>query len=150
AQAGVVFSPQPQVKVVDQFGTLRDTDSSTVVTATRLGGSGTLQGTLTRTATFGVASYTNLSHNVTGQITIQFTATGLASVTSSPILVGPGPATKLVFTTQPGSASAGFPFGIQPVVKSQDQFGNNSAVGLPASRTLAVTLTAGTGPLIGT
>src|SRR2546426_957613 len=84
AMAGVLFSTQPKVKVVDQFGTLRDTDSSTVVTAARLGGSGTLQGTLTRTAALGVASYTNLSHNVTGEITIQFAATGLASVTSSP------------------------------------------------------------------
>src|SRR6266567_6882925 len=71
ATAGVVFSPQPQVKVVDQFGTLRDTDNSTVVTAVRLGGSGTLQGTLTRTSALGVATYTNLSHTVTGTITIQ-------------------------------------------------------------------------------
>src|SRR2546425_3043516 len=150
ASAGVVFSPQPQVRVVDQFGTLRDTDSTTVVTAVRLGGSGTLQGTLTRTAVFGVASYTNLSHNVTGDITIQFTATNLVSVTSSPITVGPGPANRLIFTTQPGSASAGYPFGIQPVVKSQDQFGNNSTAGLPASRNVTLTLTAGTGPLLGT
>src|SRR3989441_3045162 len=150
ASAGVVFSPQPQVKVVDQFGTLRDTDSTTVVTAVRLGGSGTLQGTLTRTAVFGVASYTNLSHNVTGDITIQFTATNLVSVTSSPITVGSGPANRLIFTTQPGSASAGYPFGIQPVVKSQDQFGNNSTAGLPASRNVTLTLTAGTGPLLGT
>src|SRR5580765_1836295 len=149
AMAGVPFSTQPKVKVLDQFSTLRDTDSSTVVTAARLGGSGTLQGTLTRTAVFGVASYTNLSHNVTGPITIQFTATGLASVTSSPIVVGPGPANQLVFTTQPGSASAGFPFGIQPVLKSRDQFGNDSSAGLPAIRNVTVTLSAGTGPLSG-
>src|SRR5213593_3242684 len=150
ATAGVVFSPQPKVKVVDQFGTLRDTDSSTVVTAVRLGGSGTLQGTLARTSALGVASYTDLSHIVTGTISIQFTATNLVSVTSSPIVVGPGPANRLVFTTQPGSASAGYPFGIQPVIKSQDQFGNNSTAGLPASRSVTVTLTAGTGPLLGT
>src|SRR5206468_140554 len=42
------------------------------------------------------------------------------------------------------------PFGIQPVVKSQDQFGNNSTAGLPASRNVTVTLSAGTGPLTGT
>src|SRR5439155_7718578 len=149
AMAGALFSPQPKVKVVDQFGTLRNTDTTTVVTAARLGGSGTLLGTLARTAAFGVASYTNLSHNVTGDITIQFTATNLVSVTSSPITVGPGPANRLVFTTQPGSASAGYPFGIQPVLRSQDQFGNNSTGGLPASRNVTVTLTAGTGPLSG-
>src|SRR5262245_21211857 len=150
AMAGVLFSPQPKVNVVDQFGTLRDTDSSTVVTAARLAGSGTLQGTLTRTAVFGTASYTNLSHNVTGEITLEFASSGLVSVTSSPILVGPGPANRLAFTTQPGSASTGYPFGIQPVIKSQDQFGNNSTAGLPANRNVTVTLTAGTGPLLGT
>jgi len=119
AMAGALFSPQPKVKVVEQFGNVRDADNSTVVTAARLAGSGTLQGTLARTAVSGVASYTDLSHNVTDTITIQFTATNLISVTSSPIVVGPGPATRLVFATQPGSASAGFPFGISRVVKSQ-------------------------------
>ena len=78
-----------------KFGNVRDADNSTVVTAARLAGSGTLQGTLARTAVSGVASYTDLSHNVTDTITIQFTATNLISVTSSPIVVGPGPATRL-------------------------------------------------------
>jgi len=55
-------------------------------------------------------------------------------VTSDPIVVGPGIANRLVFTTQPGSATAGAPFGVQPVIKSRDQFDNDSVVGLPASR----------------
>src|SRR6185503_2844186 len=37
-----------------------------------------------------------------------------------------------------------------PVLKSRDQFGNDSVVGLPASRSVAVALTSGTGPLLGT
>src|SRR5439155_25485072 len=57
AMAGVLFSTQPQVLVVDQFSNSRDLDSTTVVTAARAAGSGTLQGSLTRTAAFGVASY---------------------------------------------------------------------------------------------
>src|SRR5439155_27413 len=76
-------------------------------------------------------------------------STNLSGVTSDPIVVGPGTANRLVFTTQPGSASAGYPFGIQPVVKSQDQFGNISAVGLPASQNVTVTLSSGTGTLSG-
>jgi len=71
--AGAPFSPQPQLNVVDQFGNLRNLDNTTVVTAARAGGSGTLLGTLKRTALFGVASYTNLSMNVAGTITIQWT-----------------------------------------------------------------------------
>jgi len=61
-----------------------------------------------------------------------------------------GAAAKVVFTTQPGSANAGSIFSVQPVVKSQDQFGNNSSSGLPASLNVTVTLTSGTGPLQGT
>src|SRR5205814_9137491 len=57
---------------------------------------------------------------------------------------------KLGFATQPGSATAGALFGVQPVVKTQDQFGNNSTSGLAASLLVTTTLSAGTGPLQGT
>src|SRR5207249_4054230 len=53
------------------------------------------------------------------------------------------------FTTQPGNATAGSVFGTQPVVRSQDAFGNNSAVGLPASLNVNVSLTSGAGALQG-
>src|SRR5258708_5181392 len=56
----------------------------------------------------------------------------------------------LVFTTQPGNATAGSIFGTQPVVKSQDLFGNNSTVGLPSSLSLSLSLNQGSGPLQGT
>src|SRR5262249_16532162 len=42
ATAGVPFAQQPVVRVEDQFGNLRSSDNSTVVTAARNGGSGTL------------------------------------------------------------------------------------------------------------
>jgi hypothetical protein len=64
--------------------------------------------------------------------------------------IAPGPVAKLEFTTQPGLAASGTPFGQQPVVKSQDQFGNDSTVGLPASLIVTITLTNSTGPLLGT
>jgi hypothetical protein len=55
----VSFAQQPILQVLDQFGTVRSTangvSDSTVVTAARSAGSGTLQGTLTATATNGVA-----------------------------------------------------------------------------------------------
>ena len=150
ATVGALFVPQPQVKVVDQFGNLRNLDNTTVVTAARAAGTGTLQGTLTRTAVFGVASYTNLSMNVAGTITIQFTAANLASATSDAIVVGPALADRLVFTTQPGSVSAGTPFGVQPVIRTQDRLGNFTTFGLANHQAVTLTLTSGNGTLLGT
>src|SRR5437867_1588040 len=61
-----------------------------------------------------------------------------------------GAVVRLGFTTQPGSATAGAVFGVQPVVQTQDQFGNNSITGLGATVNVAVSLTSGAGPLQGT
>jgi hypothetical protein len=149
AAAGIIFARQPDLSTYDQFGVWCYVDYSTVVTATRLGGNGTLQGTTTEQALGGEAAFSDLSHNVANTITILFTAPGLTSVTSDPIVVGPGTANKLAFSTQPASAASGFPFGVQPVVKSQDQFGNLSTVGLPAHQIVTMTLTSGVGPLLG-
>jgi hypothetical protein len=82
--------------------------------------------------------------NATGHVLTALTA-GSPTVT-----VNAGTATKLVFSTQPGNATAGAPFGQQPVVKTQDSVGNNSMAGLPAHLDVTVTLSAGTGPLQGT
>src|SRR4029434_2558399 len=65
--AGVPFAQQPVLQVRDQFGNLRSTangvTNSTVVTAARGNGSGTLQGTLTASTIDGVATFTDLAHN---------------------------------------------------------------------------------------
>jgi glucose/arabinose dehydrogenase len=42
------------------------------------------------------------------------------------------------------------PFSQQPILRTKDPFGNNSAVGLPATLTVTVSLSAGNGPLAGT
>ena len=60
-----------------------------------------------------------------------------------------GAASKLAFTTQPGSAVYGSALSTQPVVVSQDQFGNPSTSGLGVSKTVTLTLTSGTGTLQG-
>src|SRR6266571_304611 len=149
ATAGVIFSPQPEVDTYDQFGNWCSQDYSTVIVATRGDGTGTLQGSTTQTAFLGDVTYSDLSFNVANTNTIVFSASGLTSVTSDPIVVGPGPATRLAFTTQPGSALSGSPFTTQPVVNSQDEFGNNSSVGLPAQQIVTLTLSSGAGPLLG-
>src|SRR5207249_3607971 len=82
ATAGVVFAPQPAIRIEDQFGNLRSSHSSSVGTAARAAGSGTLQGTINLTAANGIVTFTNLSHTVATNITIQFTSGTLTSATS--------------------------------------------------------------------
>ena len=64
-------------------------NNSTVVTATRSAGSGTLQGTTNITAVGGLVTFTNLSHNIATNISINFTSTGLTNAVSDPIAVSP-------------------------------------------------------------
>ena len=101
ATAGVTFAQQPVVRLEDSFGNLISTDSSTVVTASRAGGAGALQGTLTATASNGVASFANLSHQVATNITIQFTSGSLSSATSSNVTVNAAAASRLTVLQQP-------------------------------------------------
>ncbi len=105
ATAGVTFAQQPVLRVEDGFGNLIVSDSSTVVSASRNGGAGTLQGTLTATAVNGLIAFTDLSHKVANTITIDFSAPGLSGVTSANLLVGSGPFVGLQLLA-PGEASA--------------------------------------------
>ncbi|MGZ5567949.1 MAG: beta strand repeat-containing protein, partial [Limisphaerales bacterium] len=150
ATSGVAFAQQPVVILEDAYGNLISDDNSTVVTATRNSGAGTLQGTLNVTVSSGVATFTDLAHNVAGNITITFSSGSLASATSSSVAVSPAAADHLVFVSQAGSATAGSVFGSQPSLVSEDQFGNASTVGLPTNLDVTVTLSAGSGPLQGT
>jgi hypothetical protein len=60
-----------------------------------------------------------------------------------------GPATQLIWTTQPGLATNGVPFGQQPVLQTADPYGNPTTNGLPATLIVTVTQSAGNGPLSG-
>jgi glucosylceramidase len=61
----------------------------------------------------------------------------------------PGPATQLIWTTQPGLATNGWPFAQQPVLQTADQSGVPSTNALPDSLNVVITPSAGTGPLLG-
>ena len=111
ANAGVPFAQQPALEVRDQFGNLRTSDNSTVLTAARLAGSGTLQGTTSMTAAYGIVTFTNLSHTVATNITVNFTSGGLTNaISSSVIVVYPYTFSKLQLlvpgeTAAPGTAT---------------------------------------------
>src|SRR5262249_51638963 len=92
ATAGVGVCQQLVVRLEDAYGNLISSDNSTVVMAARSAGSGTLQGTLTATTVSGVATFTNLSHNVATNITIQFTSGALVNATSGTVAVSPAAA----------------------------------------------------------
>ncbi len=87
--------------------------------------------------------------NTAGTPTITGALGGLTSATQIET-VTPASVSKMAFTTSPGSAVAGSIFGVQPVIRTQDQFNNNSTVGLGINRTVTLTLTTGTGSLQGT
>jgi hypothetical protein len=150
ATAGVTFAQQPVIRVEDAAGNLLTNNSTTVVTATRSAGSGTLQGTISRTAVNGLVSFTDLAHNVAGNVTISFTSGSLTGTTSTAIAVSPAAATQLAFITQPANGTYGSTLTTQPVLRSRDQFGNDSTIGLAANMGVTVALSAGTGPLLGT
>src|SRR5207249_4173252 len=121
ATAGVVFGQQPVVRIEDAFGNLIGSDNSTVVTASRSAGSGSLQGTTSRTALNGIVSFTNLSHTVAANITIDFASIPLTGATSSNIVVSAAAASRLTIQTQPSAtATAGVAFSQQPVVRIED------------------------------
>src|SRR6185436_9095959 len=72
AAAGVTFSPQPVIRIEDQFGNLRTSDNTALVTASRGTGTASLQGTTTIKASGGLVTFTNLSYNLAETITLGF------------------------------------------------------------------------------
>jgi len=155
AAVGEVLSPAIVLRVLDQFGTLRSSanglaDNSTVVTAAINGGGAELQGTTNTTAANGVVTFNNLFCNQAGIFSLSFASPGVTTLVSDPIQIGAGPPTQLVFTTQPGPTEYGQPLTPQPVLALQDNLGNNSSTGLPASQLVTITLSSGDGTLLGT
>ncbi len=108
----------------------------------------------------GILTFSGMKVVPTGTTTssgeITMTAGTVTGVTNGVTSFGtlstvPGVATKLTFTTQPSATSTyGSPLVVSPVVKTQDQFGNNSTSGLASSRTVTLSLSSGTGAIVGT
>lgn len=86
----------------------------------------------------------------TQSITASNMAAGSFSGAQSGIVVSPAPADRLAFSVQPGAGTYGSLPNPQPVVVSQDVYGNTSTVGLGASKVVTVALTSGSGSLMGT
>ncbi len=125
AAAGVPFTTTPVVYEEDQYGNLETTDSGTLITVLLASGSGPLQGPTTVMVSGGVAEFSGLSDDRLETIALAFKVGILLTPPTNPIVVGPGPAAKLVVQAQPSAtATAGLPFATQPVIVEEDQFGN--------------------------
>ncbi len=158
-----VLSQQPPASVTAGTGfglTVQADDSSgdldssfngtvTVALASNPGGA-TLGGTLSVTASNGVATFSALTlTQAASGYTLVATSSGITSATTNAITVIATTASQLVIGTQPSAtATAGQAFGAQPVVEEEDQYGNLETS--DNSTVVTATLESGTGPLEGT
>jgi hypothetical protein len=146
---GVALAPQPSVAVQNANGG-SPTGTSPVAVTLALGanpGGATLTctGGLTKTTQNNVAAFNGCKLDKLGVgYTLIATATGLTQAQSAPFTIGGGPATKLVFTAQPGASTALQAFATQPVVAITDAGGNVVTTG--AASTKDVTLSLGVNP----
>jgi hypothetical protein len=97
----------------------------------------TLGGSKTRTATDGVATFSDLRLPMAGSYTLSATATGLAGAVSPSFTISAGAATHLMFTMQPTTVEVRNTFTAEVTVED--------AIGNPVNGTDMVTLTASSG-----
>ena len=149
--AGAAITPALTVWVLDQFGNLVTSDSSSVTAAigTNPGG-GTLSGTLTISASGGIATFSTLSINKVGTgYTLSASDGGLISATSSNFNIIPAGATHLAFVVNPSNTVAGVVISPSVTVQLLDPF-NNQATTSSATVTVAIGTNPGGGNLTGT
>ncbi len=123
--AGVVLAQQPVVKMVDIYGNTVTSFSGNELVASRGTGTGTLQGDVDVNFSAGIATFTNLSHQVADDITINFNVSGYSQLGSATITVDPASASALSFTVSPPNGEKNVPLTPNPSVQIVDAFGNN-------------------------
>jgi hypothetical protein len=140
--AGNAISPSITVDVENIGNTIVGTDNSTVTLGISTQTStGTLSGTLTAQAVNGVATFSNVVLNTSGNYTFSATDGTLTAATSGTFSIAAANASQLVFVAHPGSASANTVISPAIVVDVEDQFGN-----IVAGNTTSVTISKATGP----
>jgi hypothetical protein len=111
-------------------------------------GPGTLLGSLDVTDSDGVATFANLADDSAGSIALKLTASGLAGISTSSVVVTPAAPAKLVIQAQPSAnVTAGLSFAVPPIIGEEDQYGNVETT--DSTTVITVTQATGSGPLIG-
>ncbi|MGH7613704.1 MAG: beta strand repeat-containing protein, partial [Gemmatimonadales bacterium] len=153
ATALAAIAPQVEIKAVDALGntaTAFTEDVTVVITAGSGTGGATLNGTTTATVANGrlvngVASFNNLSIDLPSTTTpysLDANSASLGPVTSNSFDITPAASSRLVFTTQPGTTTAGLSISPSVVLTAQDAVGT-TLTGFTGDVT--VTITSGTG-----
>src|SRR5262249_44736083 len=151
AVAGVSISPAVTVLVLDQFNNLVTTDSSSVTMAigTNAGG-GTLSGTLSKAASGGIATFSDLSIDKTGTgYTLTASVGSLSWASSGTFNVPPAVPPRRSSDLQPSNAVAGVSISPAITVQVLDQF-NNLVTFDSSNVTVAIGTNPGGGTLSGT
>jgi hypothetical protein len=138
--AGAAVTPAIVVDVEDQFGNIVTTDNSSVTLSVNTG-PGTLSGTVTVTASNGIATFSNVELNTAGSYTLAAKDGSLTSATSNSFTVSSAAATKLAFSVQPSNVTAGVAVSPSIVVDVENSSGN-----LVTTDSSNVTLSIGSGP----
>src|SRR5208337_4150743 len=144
--AGSTISPAVTVDVEDQYNNLVTTDASSVTLSVHIG-SGSLNGTLTESASGGIATFSNLSINTADNYTLSANDGSLTGATSGSFTISPAAAAKVVYAQQPTSTTAGSTISPAVTLDVEDQYGN-LVTGDASSVTLSVH--SGSGSLNGT
>ena len=126
AASGTAFSVQPSIQLRDAGGSAV-AQAGVQVSVAITGGSGALVGASTATTnSSGIATFAGLGIAGTiGFYTLTFSAPGLTSVVSGPILLSHGAAAQLVIIQQPGNGISGAPLNPQPSIQLRDAQGND-------------------------
>ena len=127
--AGQALSPAIQVEIQDADGkritSSRDAVTIAIATNPSIGGAGTLIGTLTVNAIDGVASFTGVSIQKTGQgYTLSATAASLTNATSAAFDISPAAPAKLTYSGQPSSVHGNVAINPAVAVIITDQYDN--------------------------
>ena len=115
--AGTALSTQPVLAVRDAYNNIRTNDNTTKVTFSAINGLGYLNGTLTQTASSGLATFSGLSYNVGDTMNILAANTTLfnshttdadfnAGTKSGVVVTGTGDASSVILS------SMGYPAGV--------------------------------------
>lgn len=147
ATAGETFPTQPVIELLDQFGNLVTSNSSTQVTVSINSGDGDLTGTLTQTANQGLVTFTDLLSETADNITLQFANPDFDPVVSNEITIQANTPVDLAFLQQPTNTSQNGTIdppvevqlldiygnavpqsGIEVTVNAEDYFANNAVL----------------------
>lgn len=149
--AGVAIAPAVVVQALDGSNNIATgfTGGITVAIGTNPSG-GNLSGTTLVTAVAGVATFSTLSIDKTGDgYTLSATAGGVTGATSNGFKITPAAATHLAFSQQPTSAIAGASIAPAVVVQALDAF-NNVDTAYTSQVDLGIGNNSGGGTLSGT